>query len=86
MKTKLNIISCDEYLITGKDGNEYTGFNCNAIKPNDSVIRFSTKRDHAEHVVDVDEYDEDQAVEIDLSMSVWEGKKKYKELDSSSLG
>jgi len=85
MVTKINIISCDEYEITGKDGNTYKGFNCNAIKPNESVIRFSTKVDHSEDVVDVDEYDAEQSVEIDLNMSVWEGKKKYKEAESSSL-
>jgi len=85
MKTKLNILSCDEYQITGKNGNDYAGFNCNAIKPNESVIRFSTHVDHTDDIVDVDEYDADQAIEIDLNMSVWDGKKKYKEAATADL-
>jgi len=79
---KLNIITCDPYDIE-RDGKKYAGYNCDAVKSDNNVIRFSTSVDHTDDIVEVDDFDASKAIELDIKMSVWGGKRKYKEVVDS---
>jgi len=75
---KINVISCAPYDIT-REGKQYKGYNCDAVKENNNVFRFSTSVDRTKDIVDVDDYDPELAIDVPIVMSVFDGKRKYRE-------
>lgn len=86
MKKSITVIACRPYKIDRKeDGQTYTGYVVDGFTEKEA-IRFSSDIEH--ECVDADEYDPALAEEIDLSVNLFEGKKKYKEIvpDDAAAG
>lgn len=79
MKKNITIIACRPYGIKrDEDGKTYNGFVLDGFDEKNQPIRFSSSVEH--ECADADEYDESQSESVDLSVNLFEGKKKYKEI------
>lgn len=76
----ITVIACRPYKIDRKeDGKTYTGYVIDGFTEK-GPIRFSSDIEH--ECIDADEFDPAQSENIDLSVNLFDGGKKYKEIVS----
>jgi len=83
-KVKLTIFESKHKPFVPKEGGEkIENWNVAGLNEKNEVIRFSSPDGRFdEHVCDVESYDPDQALDVELAVREWDGKKKYRALEA----
>jgi len=86
VKKLLTVFECKRKDIQPKEKDEkgaikplIVNFNCAGIAKDNTVTRFSSPYEF--DAVDAEGFDEDEATEVVLKVSEWDGKKKYRAVE-----
>jgi len=79
---KITIVEKRPYDFKGKDGEQVTGNTYGGFLEDGEIINFSSKMNY--DVVFATSYDSEQAIEVDIIISIFDGKVKYR--DNASRG